>query len=99
MAMIDPEQERRRLAEVYSQQTDGELEQVAAGAHDLTEVAREALRAELTGRGLYVGQLEEGAPETEDAEFRDLVVIRSFWNLVEAELAKGVLEAAGIKAF
>lgn len=99
MAMIDPEQERRRLAEVYARQTDEELEQVAAGARDLTEVAREALRVELTGRGLYVGQLEEGAPGTEDAEFRDLVVIRSFWNLVEAELAKGVLEAAGIEAF
>ena len=46
MATIDPEQESRRLAEVYSVQSDGELEQVAAQAFDLTDVAREALRAE-----------------------------------------------------
>jgi hypothetical protein len=52
MAMIDPEQERRRLAEFYSGQMDGELEEVAGQAYELTAVAREALRAELTKRGL-----------------------------------------------
>ncbi len=99
MTMIDPERERLRLSEVYSSQTDGELEQVAAQSSGLTEVAREALRAELTKRGLYVGQLEEEEPEQDSAEFRDLVVIRSYWNLMEAELAKGVLDASGIEAF
>ena len=99
MATIDPEQERRRLAEFYAYQMDGELEKVAGQAHDLTDMAREALRAELAKRGLYVGQLEEETPEQDGAEFRNLVVIRSFWNLMEAELAKGVLDAAGIEAF
>jgi hypothetical protein len=98
MATIDPEQESRRLAEVYSVQSDGELEQVAAQAFDLTDVAREALRAELSKRGLYVGQLDEPRGSKE-AEFRDLVPIRTFWNLLEAELAKGLLESAGIEAF
>jgi len=51
MAMIDPEQERHRLAEFYAGQMDGELEQVAGQAYDLTELAREALRAELAKRG------------------------------------------------
>jgi len=32
-------------------------------------------------------------------EFRDLVPIRTYWNLLEAELAKGLLAAAGIDAF
>jgi hypothetical protein len=99
MTMIDPEQERRRLAEVYSSQSDGELEQVAGQVSELTDLAREALRAELTKRGLYVGQLEEPAPGSNQTEFRDLVPIRTFWNLLEAQLAKGLLESAGIEAF
>lgn len=52
MATIDPEQERRRLAEFYSQQLDGELEKVASQAYELTDVARETLKAELARRGL-----------------------------------------------
>jgi hypothetical protein len=52
MANIDPERERGRLAEFYSGQMDGELQQVAGQAYALTEVAREALRAELAKRGL-----------------------------------------------
>ncbi len=52
MTRIDPEQERRRLAEFYSQQMDGELEKVASQTCELTDVARETLRAELARRGL-----------------------------------------------
>ena len=101
MTMSDPEQERQRLAEVYSGQTDGELENVAAQSHELTEIAREALRSELTRRGLYVGQLDED-PSTEghnEAEFRDLVTVRTFSTLTEAELAKSLLDATGIVSF
>lgn len=98
MATIDPEQERRRLEDVYSHRSDGELEQVAAQMADLTEVAREALRAELAKRGLYVGHLEQIA-DSPAPNFRDLVAIRSYWNLLDAELAKGLLGSAGIEAF
>src|SRR5450432_4460968 len=52
MAMIDPEQERRRLADFYAGQMDGELEQIAGQAYELTDPARQALRAELAKRGL-----------------------------------------------
>jgi hypothetical protein len=52
MAMIDPEQERRRLAESYSRHIDGELEKVAGQAYELTDIAREMLRAEMLRRGL-----------------------------------------------
>jgi hypothetical protein len=99
MTPIDPEQERRRLAEQYAAETDGELASVAEQAHDLTDIAREALRDELGKRGLYVGQMEEPAPESAEAEFRDLQVVRSFWSLAEAELAKGLLDSVGIEAF
>lgn len=100
MAKIDPEQERRRLAEFYAKQTDGELESVSRQPGALTEIARETLRAELGKRGLYVGPLENvTAPSETEGEFRDLVTIRTFWNPVEAELAKGVLDAANIESF
>jgi len=99
MAMMDPQQEKLRLEELYASDTDEQLENVAAHAHELTEVAREALRAELSKRGLYVGQLEGTAPDQDNAEFRDLVTIRAFWNLLEAELAKGLLDSAGIESF
>ena len=54
MARIDPEAERKRLADFYEQQLDGELEKVAAQAYELTEIAREALTAEISRRGLSV---------------------------------------------
>src|SRR5579864_710560 len=58
MAIVDPEQEKRRLAEFYAGQMDGELEKVAAEAYDLTEIARGTLRAELARRGLDVALAE-----------------------------------------
>ena len=100
MTTIDPEQERRRLAEVYSHQTDGELEQVASQGDNLTDAALLALREEMAKRGL-THDLLDGAPDAEQpvTEFRDLVVVRSYWNLLDAELAKGALESAGIECF
>ena len=59
MAKIDPEQERRRLAEFYRQQMDGELEMVASQAYELTDIAREALRAEFARRGLETRFVEQ----------------------------------------
>jgi hypothetical protein len=58
MATIDPEQERRRLAEFYSRQMDGELEKVGGQAAELTDTARDVLRTELSRRGLSAEPLE-----------------------------------------
>jgi len=101
MARIGPEQERERLTKLYASQTNEELENAAAQSHDLTEIAREALRAELTKRSLYIGQLDDQSnpPEQDEAEFRDLVTIRTFSTLMEAEIARGILDAAGIESF
>jgi len=100
MAQIDPEQERIRLASEYAGQSDEELENVASQGPALTEVAREALRAELSKRGLYIGQLDDISAAGEDsAEFRDLVTVRTFGNLAEAGLAKGLLDSEGIESF
>jgi len=59
MATIDPDEERRRLTHFYAGQMDGELEKVARQARELTDLAREALQAELLKRGL-TAQLVEG---------------------------------------
>lgn len=59
MAKNDPNHERRRLEEFYSGQMDGELEKVAGQAYDLTEIARETLRAELAKRGLAPEFIEQ----------------------------------------
>lgn len=98
MAKIDPEQERTRLEAAYAGQTNEGLEQIAAQVSDLTEIGREVLRAELSKRGLYVGQLDQPAG-VDVEEFRDLVTIRAFWNLLEAQMAKGLLDAEGIESF
>jgi hypothetical protein len=99
-AMIDPEQERARLTEVYSQQTDEQLEEIARQGDDLTDVALQSLQAELSRRGLANDPPEEFADANRsELAFRNLITVRSYWNLLEAELAKGALEAAGIQCF
>jgi Putative prokaryotic signal transducing protein len=52
MAMIDPDRERQRLADHFARKIDGELERVAGQAYELTDAARNALRAEMEKRGL-----------------------------------------------
>jgi hypothetical protein len=100
MAMIDPEQERARLTEVYSHQTDEQLEEIARHGDDLTDVALQSLQAELSRRGLTNDPPEEFADAYQaELAFRNLITVRSYWNLLEAELAKGALEAAGIECF
>ena len=58
MAMIDPEQERKRLLAFYTRQMDGRLEQIATQAAGLTDLAREVLKEELARRGLNVELLQ-----------------------------------------
>jgi len=94
MTTPDPDRERARLADLYSRQTDGELEAAAAQAYELSPAARAALDAELTRRGLNVPVLEY-APGDE-VEIRPRITIRRFRDLPEALLAQGSLLSAGI---
>src|SRR5215813_13881570 len=96
---IDPEKERGRLSEFYGSKTDEELAEIATHSHELTDVASEALRNEMSNRQLSPQPV--GAPEgnQENFDFRDLVTIRSFWGLLEAEMAKKLLDSAGIESF
>lgn len=95
--MPTPEQERERIASVYSAMSDEELCQIAESGDELSDSAQEALRAEAAKRGL---KLEIAPPRGEDVyELNHTVTMRQFRDLPEALLAKGSLESAGIQSY
>ena len=90
-----PEQEQRRLSELYGHMTEGELREIAGDAVDLTDMARQLLIEEIGKRGLDIRLAEAEAVSIFEA--RDMVTLRQFRDLPEALLAKGVLNSAGIE--
>lgn len=56
-----PEQERQRLARLYSGMTSEEVENMAADGGDLTDIARETLKTEISRRALAI-TVNEGPP-------------------------------------
>jgi len=95
--MATPEQERTRIAGVYSAMSGEELRQIAESGDELSDSAQEVLLAEAAKRGLKV---EISPPRGEDVyEFNETVTVRKFRDLPEALLAKGSLESAGIQAY
>jgi hypothetical protein len=97
MMMPTPEQERLRIAAVYSAMSDEELGQIADSGDELSAFAQEALMAEAAKRGL---KMAIAPPRGEDVfEFNETVTVRQFRDLPEALLAKGSLESAGIQAY
>jgi hypothetical protein len=96
---IDPEKERGRLSETYSSKTDEELQQVDTQSGELTDLAQEVLREELARRRLPQNLEQPDVAGQNELEFRDLITIRAFWGLLEAQLAKGLLDSAGIESF
>ncbi len=90
-----PNDEEQRLKVRYSAMTEEELQDLASGASSLSDEAIQALQHEIVSRGLTI-PLNFSADE---AAFRELVTIRTFRDLPEAMLAKGVLEGAGIECF
>jgi ribosomal protein S27E len=97
MMMPTPEQERLRIAAVYSAMSDEELGQIADSGDELSTVAQEALMAQAAKRGL---KMAIAPPRSEDVfEFEETVTLRQFLDLPEALLVKGRLESAGIQAY
>jgi len=97
MTLPTPEEERVRIAGVYSAMSDEELGQIAESGDELSAAAQEAFRAEVARRGL---KMEIAPPRGEDVfEFNETVTLRQFRDLPEALLAKGSLESAGIEAY
>ena len=100
MGQIDERRERKRLAGLYAGMEKGELEEIAGDAGSLTQVAREALRSEMLGRGMEAPSLSAGAAETSVKRGGPSpVMIARFGGVPEALLAKSMLDSAGIESF
>ena len=95
MAGKDIEQERRRLERVYSAMAEGELRVLADDSASLTSEAVQILKAEIARRNLDITLSKSGDEAAVSSE--ELVTIRTFRELPEALLAKGMLESAGIQ--
>jgi len=95
--MTTPEQERVRIAGVYSAMSDEQLSEIAQSGDEFSAVAHETLLAEVAKRGLSI---TIAPPRGEDVyELNETVTLRQFRDLPEALLAKGSLESAGIQAY
>lgn len=75
----------------------GELEAVADEGYELTEIARQTLKAEIAGRGLSI-TIRDVRPPHADPDL-DLVHFDQVVDLGEAMRIKGVLDAAGIPSY
>jgi hypothetical protein len=95
--MTTPEQERERIAGVYAGMSDEELEEIAKGGDELSDIGRQAMEAEITRRGLAI--TIPPPPGVDVYELNETVTIRQYRDLPEALLAKGSLESAGIQAY
>ncbi len=105
---IDRVEEWRKLKEHYAAMSDDELQAVAGDGWDLTDVAQQALQAELSSRRLNVkiAAAPTPSPAPEPAETGsfdpselDLSVAQQVWDLSEARRVKGTLDAAGIPSY
>src|SRR5271163_3907446 len=97
MSTPTPEEERLRMAGVYSGMSDEGLTQIAESGDEFSAAAQEAFQAEVAKRGLT---LTLAPPRGVDVfELNESVTLRQFRDLPEALLAKGSLESAGIEAY
>jgi hypothetical protein len=81
------------LIQTYRSASDKELIELALTYDSLTEVAQGALRNEFARRGLEPPEIPDDPPT---AEFQRLVTVQQYRDLAEAQVAKGVLDSAGI---
>lgn len=95
---FDREKERQRLAKLYAEMPDGELEKQAGEAGSFSDVAREVLQLELSRRGLGIALQMRGARGAQ-AWPPGPVVLRRFRDLPDALLAKSILDSADIECF
>ena len=92
---MGPDSELERLRDRYGALSDAELQQLADSAGDLTDAAETALLEELTRRRIPLPDDDEETCHV--PHYSELVTLRTFLDLAEALLAKGKLEAEGIR--
>jgi DNA-directed RNA polymerase subunit M/transcription elongation factor TFIIS len=104
MKSTDPSEQWRGFKETYSRMSEDELQVVANDAFDLTDIAREALRAEISGRGLNLRLKDTPSPRSSrpqapadlDATNSIVKVVRRVSGLPEARKVQFILEASNI---
>src|SRR6185369_4144799 len=94
MNETDVQKEWSALGQAYAGMSDEELSSLAEQAYELTDLARQALQAEIKARGLSVSFVEtpptSAQPEEEEAggdfdpEEFDLVPLSRVWDAAEA---------------
>jgi hypothetical protein len=106
MAKIDPEVERQRLAKLYATMNDLELAEVAGEPTALSEWAFDALRNEMTKRGLdwaggsaALATRREAASVKTDESGNVPEVLRVYRDLTDALTDRMVLEGSGIECY
>jgi hypothetical protein len=97
MAKIDPEVERQRLAKLYADQSDLELEKVGADPSALTDWARKALSEEMKRRGLQWKPATRAMIPVNEDEI--LVLLSAYTDRNTAAIDREYLERAGVKSF
>jgi hypothetical protein len=101
---ISMDEEWRRLHGLYAAMSDDELLKLARDKAGLTEVARQAVEAEMSSRGL---KLDDRSEATADAAFEtpeldaaeddpSLVGLKTFQIAMEAQMAARLLDDHGI---
>jgi len=95
MAKRDSERERERLAQLYARMTDAELREIAKDQRALTDLAAQALSAEIERRRLDIS-LQHPADGHAPQPAAGPVVLRRYLWLADALIAKSVLDSAGV---
>jgi len=99
MAKIDWRIERERLNALYKGMSDGELQEVANDADSLTDEARNALRAEMLGRGMEAPPQIRAVANESKKDNPPPVIVGRYRDLLTATVAKSVLDSSGIESF
>lgn len=109
METIDRAEEWRRLKELYREKADEELAVVAAEGYQLTDLARQALEAEIASRHLSIAIVSEPPEDFIEPEPMgddnfdpiglDLVPLGVYWEREAIAERKNILDAAGIPSY
>jgi hypothetical protein len=99
MHNIDPAEEWSRLKKTYELMSEDELQAVADDGYELTEIAKQVLQAEISGRGLAI-RLKDALPSRDSTPAdSDLAYLCRVWDLSEAHRLKGALDSVGILSY
>lgn len=94
---VDWDKERKRLRHVYADMEDGELQKIARDADGLTDVARDELQAEMGRRGIKTPAKRSKADAKQPGPAP--VMVGRYFFLPDAQVAKSILDSAGIESF